>query len=447
MAWADDPACAATSSRSRLLFGQRGEVEFGPGFTGDAGSSNLGLRYNFLLLGDYDWSMTGMLDLRWPPAFMASAMGDSMGGRLAVQYGLRLQFWLRLFGSEYMIPIPMWAGTDRSERGSSVFTPWAYDPAPTAVRVTAHERLLRQDTLSTPAGMVNYWIYGAYDLTTTVRTQEIAFPQAMTSITATNPIAMVTAVSNGDTDLPARWNGALRYEGSLRLRVEVNYPIPVIGGRRTDTIPVAPIPFASRTEQQMSVDRSVRLSLPGAEITPALEVNLGRVRMGLIGREVVTIRNPGTSTMAVTPTAPMDTHFTVPTDVLCVSGGSSRMLSVRFVPDRVGMFESELVLRTTAPSAREIHLRLVGEAYDPNARPDGGVPDVLSRTDASADGSSAQTDAAVIKADVPEGADAGDVLESAPACNCHTPGTGHFHGHSVLILGALMVSLSRRRRG
>ena len=73
VARADDPSCAASTSRSRLNFAGRGPVDFGPGFTGELGSSSLGLRYNFLLLGDYDWAMPGNLDLRWPPAFTATA--------------------------------------------------------------------------------------------------------------------------------------------------------------------------------------------------------------------------------------------------------------------------------------------------------------------------------------------------------------------------------------
>lgn len=443
---ADDPSCAATSARTRLNFMQRGEVDFGPGFSGEAGSSTLGLRYNFLLLGDYDWAMAGNLDLRWPPAFTATATGDPMGGHLTVQYGMRLQFWLRLFGGEYMIPVPMWVGVDRSERGMSTFTPWAWDPAPTAVRVTATERLLRQDTISTSVGVVNYAIYGSYELTTTVRTQEIAFPQAMSSITATNPEARVAPTANGDMDLPTRWNGALRYVGALRLRVEVEYPVPGIGIRRRDTIFNDAIPFASRSDQQMSVDRSVRPSLPGAEVMPVPDLNLGRVRLGLSGREVLTIHNPGTATMAVTPVAPMDTHFQVATDVLCVAGGASRQLSVRFIPDRPGMFETELVLRTTAPAAPEARVRLVAEV--PGA--DGGLA-----MDASVRDASASADGATKEEDAPTGEDVGvtmdadpGLVDTAPGCNCRVPRATPAAPRGARFGFALAAwALRRRRRG
>lgn len=443
---ADDPACAAATTRSRLLFSARGPVDFGPGFMGEAGSANLGLRYNFLLLGDYDWSMPGNLDLRWPPAFTATATGDPNGGRLTVQYGMRLQFWLRLLGSEFMIPVPMWAGVDRSERGTSMFTPWAWDPAPTAVTVTAHERLLRADTITTSFGLVNYWVYGAYDLTTTIRTAEISFPQAMTSITATMPEARLVATSNGDAELPTRWSGALRYQGSLRLRVEVDYPIPVVGGRRRDSFTPDGIPFASRTEQQVSVDRNVRLSLPGAEVTPPFELNLGRIRLGLSGREVVTVRNPGTATMAVTPTAPADTHFTVATDPLCIPGGGSRQLSVRFVPDRAGMFTSDLVLRTTAPSAPEVHVRLVAEAIGTTA--DAGPP----TADAGPMVDAGDTDAAapINDAPPPEGDGAPDAglyvdPETNPGCGCTVPSRARPPAVALLALAATMAGLRRRR--
>lgn len=446
VARADDPSCAASTSRSRLNFAGRGPVDFGPGFTGELGSSSLGLRYNFLLLGDYDWAMPGNLDLRWPPAFTATATGDPNGGRLIVQYGMRLQFWLRLLGSEFMIPIPMWAGVDRSERGMSMYTPWAWDPAPTAVTVTAHERLLRADSLSTSFGTVNYWIYGAYDLTTTVRTIEIAFPQAMTSITAMTPEARVVATSNGDAELPTSWRGALRYVGSLRLRFEVDYPVPGLGIRRRDSFSPDGIPFASRTEQQVSVDRSVHLSLPGAEVTPGFELNLGRIRLGLSGREVVTIRNPGTATMAVTPVAPADSHFTVATDVLCIPGGGSRQLSVRFVPDRAGMYMSELVLRTTAPSAPEVHLRLVGETPDV-ASPDASTPpaDAAVR-DASTDDAPAPVDDVPLPKDDAEVVDAGSsILESGPACDCDVPGGAPRSTRGVAGIALLAAALLRRR--
>ncbi len=448
LALADDPSCAASTSRSRLNFMQRGEVDFGPGFSGELGSTSLGLRYNFLLLGDYDWAMAGNLDLRWPPAFNATATGDTNGGRLTVQYGMRLQFWLRLLGSEWMIPIPMWVGVDRSERGMSTFTPWAWDPAPTAVTVTAHERLLRADSLSTSFGTVNYWIYGAYDLTTTIRTIEIAFPQAMTSITAMNPEARVVATSNGDAELPTSWRGALRYVGSLRLRFEVDYPVPGLGIRRRDSFSPDGIPFASRTEQQVSVDRSVHLSLPGAEVMPGFELNLGRIRPGLSGREVVTIRNPGTATMAVTPVAPTDTHFSVATDTLCIPGGGSRQLSVRFVPDHGGMYMSELVMRTTAPSAPEIHLRLVGEGLETTST-DASVSD-SAVTDASvADAPSPSDDAPLPSDDV--GAPTADegpgdgVLTPDGGCGCVVPGGGSPEKRGVAGLLALAALALRRR--
>jgi len=449
LARADDPTCAATSSRSRVSFMHRGEVDFGPGFSGEAGSGTLGVRYNFLLLGDYDWFMPGTLNARWPPVLTASATGDPMGGRLAVQYGLRLQFWLRLFGGEFMIPVPMWVGVDRSERGMSRFTPWAWDPMPTAVTVTAHERLLRQDYVSTSVGVVNYAIYGSYELTTSVRTREIAFPQAMTAITETNPDARLAVTGNGDLDLPARWIGTLRYVGALRLRVEVEYPVPGVGIRRRDTIFNEPIPFASRSEQQMSVDRNVRLPMPGAEVTPGFEVNLGTVRLGLSGREVVTVRNPGTATMAVTPVAPGDPRFQVATDPLCVVGGGSRQLSVRFVPDRPGRFESELVLRSTAPVAPEVRLRLVAEVPDTGrdggAMPpfDGGGRDAAAGSDA--DGIEDVKHAPEVDAGAAmDGSDS--YAESAPACNCRVPGGGSADargGWWALALAAL--ALGRRR--
>lgn len=408
---------------------QRGEVDFGPGFSGEAGSSTLGLRYNFLLLGDYDWIMPGTLHVRWPPVLTASATGDPMGGRLTVQYGLRLQFWLRLFGSEYMIPVPMWAGVDRSERGSSMFTPWAWDPMPTAVTVTAHERLLRQDYVSTSVGVVNYAIYGSYQLTTTVRTREIAFPQAMTSITETMPEARLSTTANGDMELPTRWIGSLRYVGSLRLRVEVEYPVPGVGIRRRDTIFNNAIPFASRMEQQMSVDRNVRLSMPGALAEPGFELHLGTVRLGLSGREVITLRNPGTATVAITPVAPMDTHFQVATDPLCLVGGASRQLSVRFIPDRPGRFESELLLRTTAPAVPELRIRLAAEVPE-NTRDGGLQPSVdggpRDATVPNHDGDVPNDAANGMDTDVPWlalDADKGNgVVESAPACNCRVPG-------------------------
>lgn len=446
-ALADDPSCAASTTRSRLNFAGRGPVDFGPGFTGELGSSSLGLRYNFLLLGDYDWAMPGNLDLRWPPAFTATATGDPGGGHLIVQYGMRLQFWLRLLGSEFMIQIPMWAGVDRSERGMSMFTPWAWDPAPTAVTVTAHERLLRADSLTTSFGTVNYWIYGAYDLTTTVRTIEIAFPQAMTSITAMTPEARVVATSNGDAELPTSWRGALRYVGSLRLRFEVDYPVPGLGIRRRDSFSPDGIPFASRTEQQVSVDRNVHLSLPGAEVTPGFELNLGRVRQGLSGREVVTIRNPGTATMAVTPVAPADAHFTVATDPLCIPGGGSRQLSVRFVPDRAGMYSSELVLRTTAPSAPEVHLRLVAETPDTSS-PDASTPpaDAPGQDAAVADAPAPVDDGPLPTDDVGE-VDAGsNVLESGPACDCEVLGGARASGSSRGLAAIAVLAMSALRR-
>lgn len=452
LARADDPACAAASSRSRLSFTQRGEVDFGPGFTGDAGSATLGIRYNFLLLGDYDWIMPGTLNVRWPPVLTASATGDPMGGRLTVQYGLRLQFWLRLFGGEFMIPVPMWAGVDRSERGSSMFTPWAWDPMPTAVTVTAHERLLRMDYVSTSVGVVNYAIYGSYELTTSVRTREISFPQAMTSITETMPDARLSVTANGDMDLPTRWLGSLRYVGALRLRVEVEYPVPGVGIRRRDTIFNEPIPFASRSEQQMSVDRNVHLSMPGAEVNPGFELNLGTVRLGLSGREVITLRNPGTATVAFTPVAPMDAHFQVATDPLCVVGGASRQLSVRFVPDRPGHFESELVLRTTAPSAPEVRVRLVADVPDTNR--DGGVTPTL---DGGARDAAIPADDASVEEDVPPAdkdastgpMDADDgLVESAPACNCRVPGGAPRMSGRGLVAGLALAAfaLGRRRR-
>ncbi len=378
MAGADDPSCASMESRARVLFAARGPVDFGPGFMGTLGSSALGLDYNFLLMGDYDWAMPGELVARWPPAMRISAVGDMNGGRLTVQYGLRLQASFRLFGATIPLPVAEWVGmADRSERGMSMFTPWAWQPEPTAVRVTASERLLRTGVFNgvPVVGNVTYWLWGSYELTTTVRTREISFPQANSSITEMTPEADVPPTANGDTDIPTQWNGMLRFVGALRLRLNVEYDLCVLGvcTRRRENIPTSAIPFASRMEQQMSVDRSVRFSMPGLEVMPSFQVDLGRVRLGLQGREVITLRNPGRQTVAVTPSAPGDTQFEVTTDPMCIPGGSSRTLSVRFTPRTAGPFETTMNLRATAPGVSGTMLRLVGEGVGTTVSDDAGT--------------------------------------------------------------------------
>jgi hypothetical protein len=50
--------------------------------------------------------MPGEMRARWPPEMRISAVGDMQGGTLTVQYGLRLQFWLSILGTEFMIPVP-----------------------------------------------------------------------------------------------------------------------------------------------------------------------------------------------------------------------------------------------------------------------------------------------------------------------------------------------------
>lgn len=446
---AEDPACAARFATGRLNFAARDAVDFGPGFMGEAGSSNLGIRYNFLLLGDYDWAMNGQLRVTWPRAFMASALGDTNGGRLTVQYGLRLQFWLRLFGAEYMIPVPVWAGVDRSERGMSTFTPWAWDPAPTAVTVNAHERLLRQDSVTTPLGVVNYWIYGSYELTTTVRTVEMTLPQGMAAITQSMPEVRFPPLRNGDMDVAVRQAAALRYQGAVRLRVEVDYPLclPALPcTRRRDTIFNEPIPFASRTEQQVQVDRQVHLSLPGLEVMPGTEVSFGTVRLGFSRREDITIRNPGSATMAITPMRIGDPHFQLgATDTLCVAGGSSRTLTVRFIPDMPGHFETDLVIGSTSPVGSETRIHLVADATGGSTLPqDGGV--------VTTDGGipPEEHDAGLpMKADGGVSGDGGEVLMEEPGggCGCRAGGGERSsRAWGVFVVFALGVASRRRRR-
>lgn len=450
-AWADDPACAVRTSSQRMLFQSAGPVDFGPGFTGMAGSGMFGARWNFLLLGDYAWQMPGELRARWPPAMRVSAVGDMQGGSLTVQYGLRLQFWLSILGTEFMIPVPMWAGVDRNERGMSRFTPWAWNGNDTAVRVTAHERLLREGQLTVPVlDTVTYRLWGSYELTTTVRTREIAFPQANSSITEANPEADVPPTANGDVNLPARWLGSLRYVGSLRLRLEVGYraciPGTPICTSRTDTILNQAIPFASTTEQQMSVDRSVRVPLPGTVTQPEIEVDFGRVRLGLSGRQDITLRNPGTLTTLITPQSPADPLFQLSTDPICLPGGASRALTVRFAPDRAGRFDSVLNLDTTAPSQPTISLRLTGEGVDPSS----------PLTDAGSsprDGGSATRDGAIDDdASVPsddaggEGSGEGVVVEGGQGCGCRAGGGAR--GRAIPALAGIfaLAALRRRRR-
>jgi hypothetical protein len=309
------------------------------------------------------------------------AQGDANGGRLAVQYGLRLQFWLRLFGTEIAIPVPVEVGVDRGELGVRTFTPWAWDGMSTAVTLVAHERLLRHDSVTFSGHIIDYDVYGQYEMTTSVRTRELTFPQAMTSITEMNPEARVPPTANGDMDMPARWLGSLRYVGAVRLRFVFTFrdPICVPGTplclMGTQSLSPDPIPFASATEQQLSVDRSVRLQLPGITTDPGAAVDFGRVRLGLQARQLVTVRNPGTVTLLVTPAAPEDPRFQVPTDPLCIPGGASRQVSVRFTPDAVGMAEADLVLASSAPGVPDVRLRLRGNAVDDTAPlPDGAPP-------------------------------------------------------------------------
>jgi MYXO-CTERM domain-containing protein len=448
---ADDPACAVRTSSARILFQSAGPVDFGPGFTGTLGSGMFGARYNFLLLGDYAWQMPGEMRARWPPEMRIAAVGDMQGGSLTVQYGLRLQFWLSVLGTEFMIPVPMWVGVDRSERGMSRFTPWAWSGTDTAVTVTASERLLREDTLSVPVlNSITYRLWGSYELTTSVRTREIAFPQANTSITEMNPEADVPPTANGDLNMPARWLGSLRYVGSLRLRLEVRYPLCIPGtsicSTRTDTVVNQAIPFASTTEQQMSVDRSVRLPSPGATASPEIEVDFGDVRLGLSGRQDVTLRNPGTLTTLFTPQPAADGAFQVPTEPLCVPGGQTRTLAVRFMPDRAGRYDSVLNVATSAPAMPALSLRLTGNGVDPSSP----IRDA---------GSSAR-DAAVVTVDgaVQPGSDGGfggekdvgtdgeggTVIEGTQGCGCRTPGFAPRSGISLALLG--LATLLRRRR-
>lgn len=454
VARADDPVCAVRAATSRVEFSARGPVDFGPGFRDTVGSSTLGLDYNFLLMGDYDWVMPGEIRVRWPPSMRVSAVGDRNGGILTVQYGLRLVLNLRLFGGTFPIPIAGFIGmADRYDRGATAFTPWAWTGDDTAVRITASERLLREGDVSAPiVNNVHYRIWVSYELTTTVRTNEIAFPQAMTAITATNPEADVATTANGDMTMPATWRGVLRYVGSIRLRVEVEYNAPL--PTRSTLVNVA-IPFASAMEQQMSADRNVRLQLPGATSDPVYDVNLGRVRLGLQGREVISLGNPGSVTTLFSPTAPTDPAFTAVIDPLCVPGGGSRQMSVRFTPTRVGMYEADFAIPTSSPSVPVITLRLRGEGYDDavDAGPvapsdagsqgrDGGVT--------PRDGGGAFGDVSVTTPDGGAGdPDGGDlVVEQLPGgCGCSVPGgRGRAGGYGGLALAALGLAAARRRR-
>lgn len=442
---ADNPMCAVQTSTTRVMFANHGPVEFGPGFTGMAGGSTLGLRYNFLLLGSYDWVMNGALTARWPPAMRVSAMGDANGGRLTVQYGLRLQFWLSILGTEVMIPVPVEVGVDRGEIGTRMFTPWAWTGTDTAVTITAHERELRRGTVNILSRDVDWVVYASYEMTTSVRTREISFPQAMTSITETNPEADVAPTANGDMDMPARWAGALRYVGAVRLRFVITPRMPIcvpgtpICLSGPQNINPDPIPFASATEQQMSVDRSVRLSLPGIASMP-IEVNFGNVRLGLSGREVLNLQNVGTTLLLATPSAPADSQFQVATDPLCIPGRTNRALSVRFVPDRVGAFETDLVIPSSAPSIPEFRVHLRGNGVDTNTplpTDAGSAP-----RDASVDRDAALSD----DASAPEG-DGGDgtrFIDDTAGCACHTQPRGRSGGLGVLLL--LGAALAGRRR-
>ncbi|MFO0628781.1 MAG: MYXO-CTERM sorting domain-containing protein [Polyangiales bacterium] len=449
---ADDPACAVRTSNARIMFQSAGPVEFGPGWSGTLGSGMFGARYNFLLMGDYAWQMPGEMRARWPPEMRIAAVGDMQGGSLTVQYGLRLQFWLSVLGTEFMIPIPMWVGTDRSERGMSRFTPWAWTGTDTAVTVTAHERLLREDTLMVPVlNSITYRLWGSYELTTTVRTREIAFPQANTGITEMNPEADVPPTANGDLNMPARWLGSLRYVGSLRLRLEVRYPLCIPGtsicSSRTDTVANQAIPFASATEQQMSVDRSVRLPAPGATASPEIEADFGDVRLGLSGRQDITLRNTGTLTTLFTPQAPADRAFQVPTDPLCVPGGQTRTLTVRFMPDRAGRYDSVLNIATTAPAMPALSLRLTGNGADPSSPLRDGGTSGRDAAVSSRDGA-VQTngDGGVVDdedAGDPQG-EGGTVIEGTQGCGCRTPARTPGSGPALVLFG--LAALLRRRR-
>lgn len=450
-ALADDPVCAVRAAATPMAFSARGEVDFGPGFRGTLGATNFGLDYNLLLQGDYDWNMPGELRTRWPPFMRVSAIGTPNGGRLTVQYGLRLQATLRLFGLAIPVPIDAWVGmADRSERGMSMFTPWAWQPEPTAVRVTASERLIREGDLNNVPVLntVHYRVYGSYELTTTVRTREISFPQAMSAITEAMPEADVAPTANGDMNLPATWNGTLRYVGSLRIRVEVEYRVcvSVICSTRRDTLFNGAVPFASSMEQQMSVDRSIRLTLPGAATMPEYRVDLGRIQLGRQGREVITLSNPGRATVLFTPTAPTEPAFEVATDPLCVNGGANRPLSVRFTPTREGAYESDFLIATSSPSVPTVMLRLVGEAYDPLSTRDSGTVRVDGGT--ARDSGGEADDAAVTDDAGAVDGDGGEVLYEQPVegCGCRAAGSTPARGRWwAMGLGALAL-LSRRRR-
>jgi MYXO-CTERM domain-containing protein len=197
----------------------------------------------------------------------------------------------------------------------------------------------------------------------------------------------------------------------------------------------------------MSVDRSVRLPSPGATASPEIEVDFGDVRLGLSGRQDVTLRNPGTLTTLFTPQPAADGAFQVPTDPLCVPGGQTRTLSVRFMPDRAGRYDSVLNVATTAPAMPALSLRLTGNGVDPSSPiRDGGS----SARDASA----VPSDGAVQpgsdggfggQKDVGADGEGGTVIEGTQGCGCRTPGFAPRPGLSLALLGLATV-LRRRRR-
>nr|MBK7065759.1 hypothetical protein [Deltaproteobacteria bacterium] len=201
------------------------------------------------------------------------------------------------------------------------------------------------------------------------------------------------------------------------------------------------MPFASSMEQQMSVDRSIRLTLPGAATMPEYRVDLGRIQLGRQGREVITLSNPGRATVLFTPTAPTEPAFEVATDPLCVNGGANRPLSVRFTPTREGAYESDFLIATSSPSVPTVMLRLVGEAYDPLSTRDSGTARVDSGT---ARDSGGEPDDAAVTDDAGAGdGDGGEVLYEQPAegCGCRAAGSTPARGRWwALGLGALALA-------
>lgn len=336
--------------------------------------SPLQVRFYVKMPAETTVELDGQLQTTWPQAMTLATPGGSRGF-LGFDYGLEVGAKARIDANVAGIPIK-WSGdipyvpqVDFHMQGATLFTPWAFAPNGAKASAFTKEFTLFDVNLLGLAGVPSQISKGGVsldvkgELSATYTTDRIQIDPA-----GTNELSVQSASGTAYRAFPGGafveynvWpEGTVHYDGTLHL-IPAFY-LEVLG--KKFSIPITDFPLTMPIGDQAFVFDPVRVHVPLPDIEELKDpmIDFGQVAIGGGKLRKLPLSNIGEAKARATGfiDAAMQTTFKLTSPSTLIDSGQGGSVTIRFTPQKAGLFETEMTLVTNDPDYRFIKVKLRG---------------------------------------------------------------------------------------